>query len=77
MFKDWIDKQQQDIQLIFFNKLSHFLSNNEIVSVMNQVADGVDIADAHIKMGLIEKYRVEIFKLRQWITDKYPNRVID
>lgn len=76
MFEKWIRLQEKDIQLEVFNRISHHLSNNELVSVMNAVSSGRDLVDIHIELGLLEKYRVDLFRVREVITDRFPEKVI-
>ena len=77
MFEKWIRIQNRKIQLEVLNRISHYLSNNELVSVMEAVGSGREIIDAHIERGLFEKYRVDIFRVRQIVTDRFPDEVID
>ncbi len=77
MFEQWIRLQQREIQLEVFNRISHHLSNSELVSVMNAVSSGQNIVDAHIERGLLDKYRVDLFRIRQIVTEYSPETVID
>lgn len=77
MFEKWIRLQNKEIQLEVFNRISHHLSNNELVSVMNAVSGGQNIVDAHIERGLLDKYRVDLFRIRQIVTERFPEIVID
>ncbi len=77
MFEKWLRLQNREIQLEVFNRISHHLSNSELVAVMNAVRIGKDIVDAHIERGLLDKYRVDLFRIRQIVTEYYPDRVID
>lgn len=77
MFEFWIRQQCDKIQLEVFNRISHHLSNNELVSVMEGVRNGRDIVDIHIEMGLLDKYRVDLFRIRQIVTERWPDDVID
>ena len=77
MFEQWIRLQSYEITLDVFNRLSHFLSDSELLTVMDRVRNGREIVDIHIELGLLDKYRVETFKIRELVTDYNPDRVID
>lgn len=76
MFEKWIRTQNMEIQLEVFSRISHHLSDSELVSVMNAVRNGRDLVDIHIEMGFLEKYRVDLFRIRQIVTEIYPEKVI-
>lgn len=76
MFEHWIRDQNRSIQLEVFNRIAHHLSNSEIVAVMREIESNRDIVDVHIDLGIIEKYRVDLFRIRQIVTEKWPERVI-
>lgn len=76
MFEEWIRQQNKTIQLEVFNRISHHMSNTELIGVMNDVSSGRDIIDAHIVRGLIDKYRVDLFRIRQIVTENFPETVI-
>ncbi|MGL1893777.1 MAG: hypothetical protein OCD02_19225 [Spirochaetaceae bacterium] len=76
MFETWIRKQEKEIQLDVFSRISHHLSNTELVAVMNSVSSGRDLVDIHIEMGLLAKYRVDLFRIRQVVTEFFPEKVI-
>lgn len=44
---------------------------------MNGVKSGRNIVDIHIELGLLDKYRVDLFRIRQIVTDKWPDDVVD
>lgn len=76
MFENWIRIQVNVIVLQVFNRLSHHLSNNELLAVMGGVKGGRDIIDIHIELGLLDKYRVDLFKIRQIVTENNSEKVI-
>lgn len=76
MFEEWIRMQDSGIQLEVFNRISHHLSNNELLAVMNSVNAGRDLVDIHIENGLLSKYRVDLFRIRQFVTENFPEKVI-
>lgn len=76
MFEDWIRLQNSDIQIEVFSRISHFLSNSELVSIMEVVNSGVDIVSAHSRIGVLEKYQINIFRIREIITERYPDLVV-
>lgn len=76
MFEQWIREQSRDIQLEVFNRISHHLSNSELISVMRFVESGRDLVDIHIELGLLDKYRVDLFRIRQIVTEKWPEKVV-
>lgn len=76
MFEQWIREQKRPIQLEVFNRIAHHLSNSELISVMREVEGNRDIVDVHIGLGLLDKYRVDLFRIRQIITEKWPDEVV-
>lgn len=77
MFEKWIRAQKSNIKLEVFNRISHHLSNSELIGVMRAVESGRDIVDIHIELGLLDKYRVDLFRIRQIVTERWPKDVID
>lgn len=77
MFEQWIREQRRSIQLEVFNRIAHHLSNTELISVMRGIENNRDIVDVHIEQGLLDKYRVDLFRIRQIVTEKWPDEVID
>ncbi len=76
MFESWIRVQSKEMQLEVLNRISHHLSNQELISVMNEVESGRDIVDIHIEKGFFEKYRVDLFRIRQIVTERWPEKVV-
>ncbi|MBN2617148.1 MAG: hypothetical protein JXR64_02410 [Spirochaetales bacterium] len=58
--EEWVRLQSKEVQLEFFYQLTNFMSNSEIISVMEGVNSGRNIVDMHIELGLLERYSVEI-----------------
>lgn len=77
MFEKWIRMQCSEVQLEVFNRISHHLSNSELIDIMRAVESGREIVDIHIELGLLEKYRVDLFRIRQIVTERLPEKVID
>lgn len=77
LFENWIRMQCNKVQLEVFNRISHHLSNNELVSVMDGVESGRNIIDIHIELGILEKYRIDLFRIRQIVTERWPDLVVD
>lgn len=77
MFDIWIQKQSKKIQVEVFNRISHHLSNSELLNVMSRVQQGEDIARVHIAAGLTQKYQIDLFRIRQIITERFPKEVVD
>lgn len=77
MFEQWIRLQTNDIKLDVFNRLSHFLSDHELLTVMEGMRIGREIIDIHIELGLLDKYSVDLFKVRQIVTEQNPDLVLD
>ena len=77
MFEQWIRLQSPEIVLEVFNRLSHFLSDRELLNIMESIKNGRDIVDIHIELGVLDKYRVELFKIREIVTSSNPDKVID
>lgn len=75
MFENWIRQQGKEIQLEVFNRFSHYLNNNELVSVMDGAQSGRNLVDIHLELGLFEKYRTDLFKIRQIVTERWPDIV--
>lgn len=77
LFENWIRQQNDKIQIEVFNRFSHHLNNNELVSVMNAVQSGRNIVDIHLELGLFEKYRTDLFRIRQIVTERWPDIVFN
>lgn len=77
LFENWVRIQSSKVQLEVFNRISHHLSNNELVAVMNAVQSGRDLVDIHIELGILEKYKIDLFRIRQIVTERWPDIVID
>lgn len=76
MFEQWIRSQPSDIVMEVFNRFAHYLNNNELILVMDGVKNGRDIIDIHIELGLPGKYKTDLFRIRQIVTEYFPDRVI-
>ncbi len=76
MFEQWIRQQSKKIKIDVFNRITHHLSNSEIIYVMDQINSGRDIVDVHIEKGLLDKYRIDLFRIREIVTDKWPQEVV-
>ncbi len=50
-------------QLTVLKRLTLFLRSREIEAVMERVAEGDSILDAHRSLGLLEKYRGDLRKI--------------
>ncbi|MBN2628401.1 MAG: hypothetical protein JXA95_17175 [Spirochaetales bacterium] len=59
----------------FFKRLSHFLNDRELKSVMEGVARGRDILSCHEGAGLLDKYQLEVLKLMQTMSRLHPDRI--
>lgn len=44
---------------------------------MEAVKSGRNIVDIHIELGLLDKYRVDLFRIRQIVTERWPDEVFD
>lgn len=67
MFEQWIRLQSPKTVLEVFNRLSHFLSDRELLLVMEGIRDGREIIDIHIELGVLDKYRVDLNKIRELV----------
>lgn len=67
MFEQWIRLQSPKTVLEVFNRLSHFLSDRELLLVMEGIRDGREIVDIHIEIGVLDKYRVDLNKIRELV----------
>lgn len=69
MFEKWIRFQSPEIVLEVFNRLSHFLSDRELIAVMEGIRDGRDLIDIHIELGVLDKYRVDLSKIQELVSN--------
>lgn len=63
MLEEWLRKQQSDVQVEFFRRASHFLSDRELIDVMEGVKNGRNLTDVHIELGLLDKYCVDFSRI--------------
>lgn len=63
MLEEWLRNQGQDIQVEFFRRASHFLTDQELLKVMEGVRSGRDLTDVHIELGLLDKYMVDFSRI--------------
>lgn len=68
--EDWVKNQEDSIQQEFFKKASHYLNNNELKSVMRDVAVGVNLLKAHKTIGAFEKYQIDFARIAAMIEQK-------
>ena len=70
----WIALQDDDIQMEFWKRLSHFLNDRELTCVMAEMEKGRSLLDCHRGMGMLDKYQLEVLKLIQTLSRLYPER---
>ncbi len=66
----WAASLPQDEQLQVFQRLSGYLSNREIRTVMAEAARGKTLHQIHVQMGFFEKYYVDFLRIRRIL---YPD----
>ncbi len=75
--RQWISLQDEDIQMEFFKRFSHFLNDRELGDVMAGVGRGRNLLDCHTSAGLLDKYQLEVLKLIQTLSRLYPERAVN
>ncbi len=75
-FVDWLRIQNSFIKMEVINRLTHHMSDNEILSVVDLLNNGINIVDAHEERGIYKKYTVDLFRIREIVTEKFPEQVI-
>ncbi|MDC7224714.1 MAG: hypothetical protein PQJ60_13295 [Spirochaetales bacterium] len=73
----WISLQNDQIQMEFWKRFSHFLNDRELSSVMADLERGIGLYEAHVNGGLLEKYQLEVFKLIQTLSRLYPDDAVN
>ncbi len=61
----WAASLPQNEQLQVFQRLSGYLSDREIRTVMAEAVRGKTLHQIHVQMGLFEKYYVDILRIRR------------
>jgi hypothetical protein len=72
----WISLQNDEIQMEFWKRLSHFLNDRELSAIMMNMERGKSLADCHKEAGLLEKYQLEVLKLIQTLSRLYPEDIV-
>ncbi len=73
----WISLQDEEIQMEFWKRLSHFLNDRELTFVMSELERGIPLLVSHRKMGLLNKYQLEVLKLIQTLSRLFPDRIVN
>lgn len=60
---DLLQSLPRQEQLTVFTRLIVFLRSPEIEAVMERIAEGEEIFEAHRQLGLLEKYRGDLRKI--------------
>lgn len=63
MLEEWLRRQKSGVQVEFFRRASHFLSDHELIAVMEGVKNGRELTDIHIELGLLDKYGVDFSRI--------------
>jgi hypothetical protein len=61
--REWIKLQPMSVQTEVWKRLTAFLTTIEISQVMTQVEKGNSLYKAHEKLGLVDKYQLELSKI--------------
>jgi hypothetical protein len=61
--REWIKLQPMSVQTEVWKRLTAFLTTIEIRQVMVQVEKGNSLYTAHEKLGLVDKYQLELSKI--------------
>ncbi len=74
--QDWILQQREEIQMAFWQQVSHLLSDMELNYVMSGVRTGKDLMTLHLELDVFNKYQVDMLKVLEIIRKKYPDEVM-
>jgi hypothetical protein len=61
--QDLLRSLPQTEQYVVFKRLTLFLRSREIEAVMERIAQGDELFDAHLRLGLLHKYRGDLRKI--------------
>lgn len=61
--REWLSFQPKQIQTEVWKRLTAFLSTRELEQVMAKVRQGETIWQAHERLGLVDKYQLELSKI--------------
>ncbi|MDC7220753.1 MAG: hypothetical protein PQJ59_12535 [Spirochaetales bacterium] len=74
---NWISLQNDMIQMEFWKGLSHFLNDRELSHIMARLEQGKTLYQCHRDEGVLEKYQLEVFKLIQTLSRRYPDDTVN
>ncbi|OQY31903.1 MAG: hypothetical protein B6241_12760 [Spirochaetaceae bacterium 4572_59] len=74
--QEWINIQNNDIQMKFWQQVSHLLSNIELKFIMNGVQRGQDLMELHEELNVFTKYQVDMLRVLDIIRKRYPDNII-
>ncbi len=63
----WLGSLSEKEQLQVFKMLSGYLSVKELRIVMSEVKKGRPLLDIHRRMGLLEKYQVDLLRIQRML----------
>ncbi len=63
----WLGSLSEKEQLQVFKMLSGYLSVKELRIVMSEVKKGRSLLDIHRRMGLLEKYQVDLLRIQRML----------
>ncbi|HAK46263.1 MAG TPA: hypothetical protein DCO79_10160 [Spirochaeta sp.] len=62
--KTWIYSLAPERQELFFRQAARFFSNRELAAIIDNIQNGCSLFQAHLRVGVLDRYRVDLKNLR-------------